>query len=75
MFNPFRKQLPPPESGRTLRAVLPTYVTDKVVLSKAAPSIRNTYEIRLALLMAPEISVSFSRCDLVLWLRHPFGTY
>lgn len=62
MFNLFKKPLPPPplESERTPRAVLPTYVTDKVVvLSKAGPSIRNTYEIRLALFMAKSRNLRF----------------
>ena len=36
-----------------LRGVLPTYITDsEIVLSKRAPFIRNTYEVRLALFMA-----------------------
>jgi hypothetical protein len=42
------------------RAVLPTYVTDEqVVLCKAAPTIRNTYEIRLALFMAVQSGRTF----------------
>lgn len=62
MFNFFKKPLPPSplESQPTPRAVLPTYVTDKVVvLSKAGPSIRNTYEIRLALFMAKSRNLRF----------------
>jgi hypothetical protein len=43
-----------------LRGVLPTFVSDqKVVLCKAAPIIRNAYEIRLALYMAVKHSYSF----------------
>lgn len=42
------------------RAVLPTHLTDElVVLCKAAPSIRNAYEIRLALFMAVESGRTF----------------
>jgi hypothetical protein len=42
------------------RGILPTYVSDKqVVLSKAAPTIRNTYEIRLALFMASQSGRTF----------------
>jgi hypothetical protein len=42
------------------RAILPTYVSDKrVVLCKAAPTIRNTHEIRLALFMAVESGRTF----------------
>ncbi|SDN24499.1 hypothetical protein SAMN05216517_10990 [Janthinobacterium sp. OK676] len=62
MFNFFKKPLPPSplESQPKPRAVLPTYVTDKVVvLSKAGPSIRNTYEIRLALFMAKSRNLRF----------------
>ena len=43
-----------------LRGVLPTYVTDtKVILCKAAPKIRNAYEIRLALYMAVQSERQF----------------
>jgi hypothetical protein len=36
-----------------LRAILPTYVTEKlIVLCKNAPAVRNAYEIRLALFFA-----------------------
>jgi hypothetical protein len=42
------------------RAILPTYVTDeKVILCKAAPTIRNAYEIRLALFMAVQSGREF----------------
>jgi hypothetical protein len=42
------------------RGVLPTYVTDKqVILCKAAPTIRNAYEIRLALYMAVQSGREF----------------
>jgi hypothetical protein len=42
------------------RGILPTYVTDqRVVLCKAAPTIRNTYEIRLALFMAVQSKRTF----------------
>ncbi len=42
------------------RAVLPTYVTDKlVVLGKNCSIIRNTYEIRLALFMAKSKNLRF----------------
>ena len=45
---------------RVPRGVLPTYVTDNlVVLSKAAPVLRNTYEIRLALYMATSKGLGF----------------
>lgn len=45
---------------RKLRGVLPTFVSDEaVVLSKASPSIRNTYEIRLALYMAVSRKLRF----------------
>ncbi len=38
---------------RIPRGVLPTYLTDReLVLCKAAPTVHNTYEIRLALFMA-----------------------
>lgn len=62
MFNFFKKSLPPLplESQLAPRGVLPTYVTEKVVvLSKAGPSIRNTYEIRLALFMAKSRNLRF----------------
>jgi hypothetical protein len=43
---------PPPSEGLA-RGVLLTHITDdSAVLCKAAPSIRNTYEIRLGLFMA-----------------------
>lgn len=42
------------------RGILPTYVTDQqVVLCKAAPMIRNAYEIRLALFMAVQSKRTF----------------
>ena len=61
MFSFFkRKPNPPPASG-VPRGVLPTYVTnDSAVLSKAAQTIRNTYEIRLALYMAKSKGLRFS---------------
>ncbi|WP_158886664.1 hypothetical protein [Rhodanobacter sp. L36] len=47
-------------AGRKPRGVLPTYVTDTmVVLSKASPAVRNTYEIRLALYMAKSRNLRF----------------
>ena len=43
-----------------LRGILPTFVTDdQVILCKAAPTIRNAYEIRLALFMAMQSGRSF----------------
>ena len=40
-------------TDKTPRGVLPTYVTkEEVILCKSSPSIRNTYEIRLALYFA-----------------------
>jgi hypothetical protein len=43
-----------------LRGILPTFVTDQqVVLCKAAPAIRNAYEIRLALFMAVQSGRAF----------------
>src|SRR6266850_1806971 len=59
MFGLFkRRNKPSPE--RKPRGVLPTYVTnDSVVLSKAAPLIRNAYEIRLALYMAKSRNLRF----------------
>lgn len=60
MFDLFRKKAAAPPQGGVPRAVLPTYVTDKlVVLSKAAPNIRNTYEVRLALYMAKSRNLRF----------------
>lgn len=62
MFGLFKKKSAPqpPVAERTPRGVLPTYVTDAmVVLSKAAPAIRNTYEIRLALFMAKSRNLRF----------------
>jgi hypothetical protein len=48
------------QTERLPRGILPTYVTDKlVVLSKAAPMLRNTYEIRLALYMAESKGLRF----------------
>ncbi len=55
------------DSGKTgsaqkeqARAVLPSYVTDKlVVLSKASLRVRDTYEIRLALFMAASKGLQF----------------
>jgi hypothetical protein len=48
------------QTERLPRGILPTYVTDKlVVLSKAAPTLRNTYEIRLALYMAKSKGLRF----------------
>src|SRR5436309_981683 len=42
------------------RGILPTSVTDQqVILCKAAPTIRNTYEIRLALFMAAQSGRTF----------------
>jgi hypothetical protein len=42
------------------RGILPTYVTEQqVVLCKAAPTIRNAYEIRLALFMAIQSKRTF----------------
>lgn len=42
------------------RGILPTYVTDsQVILCKAAPKIRNAYEIRLALFMAVQSGRQF----------------
>jgi hypothetical protein len=42
------------------RGILPTHVTDQqVVLCKAAPAIRNAYEIRLALFMAVQSGRTF----------------
>jgi hypothetical protein len=60
MFSFFkRKPSSPPASGIP-RGVLPTYVTnDSAVLSKAAKTIRNTYEIRLALYMAKSKGLRF----------------
>ena len=44
-----------------LRGVLPTYVTnDTVILSKAGPVVRNTYEIRLALFLAKSKNLTFT---------------
>jgi hypothetical protein len=44
----------------TIRGVLPTFVTDnQVILCKAAPTIRNAYEIRLALFMAVQSGRAF----------------
>ncbi len=56
-----KKTVPQPATvERTPRSILPTYVTDAmVVLSKAAPTIRNTYEIRLALFMAKSRELRF----------------
>ena len=60
MFNMFRKKSESKPPRRTPRAVLPTFVTSElIVLSKASPSIRNTYEIRLALYMAVSRGLRF----------------
>jgi hypothetical protein len=43
-----RKPSPPPQEQRRPRGCLPTYVTkDRVILSKAATRLRDSYEIRL----------------------------
>ena len=60
MFNMFRKKAEPQPIQRKPRGVLPTYATNEVVvLSKASPTIRNTYEIRLALYMAVSRGLRF----------------
>jgi hypothetical protein len=56
----FKRKAAPAVAERRLRAVQPTYVTkDIVVLSKVAPIVRNTYEIRLALYMAKSKGMRF----------------
>ena len=53
MFGLFKTKAQQKESEPRSRGVQPTYVTDdSVVLCKASPTIRNAYEIRLALFMA-----------------------
>jgi len=53
MFGLFKSKPQQKKSEPCPRGVLPTCVTDdSVVLCKASPTIRNTYEIRLALFMA-----------------------
>ena len=60
MFNMFRKKTEPEAIERKPRGVLPTYATNEiVVLSKASPAIRDTYEIRLALFMAVSRGLRF----------------
>ncbi|WP_157499641.1 hypothetical protein [Lysobacter sp. Root983] len=60
MFSVFRKTSESKAVDRTPRGVLPTFMTDElVVLSKASPTIRNTYEIRLALYMAVSRGLRF----------------
>ena len=60
MFGIFKRKSERPDVERRPRGILPTYVTkDVVVLSKVAPIVRNTYEIRLALYMATSKGLKF----------------
>jgi hypothetical protein len=60
MFDILRRKSKDVAPERKLRGVLPTFVSDElVVLSKASPTIRNTYEIRLALYMAVSRKLRF----------------
>lgn len=60
MFKLFKRKPSPPSPEPIFRGCLPTYVTDDaLVLSKVAPSIRNSYEIRLALYMAKLKGLNF----------------
>lgn len=53
MFKLFKRRPTEAAPKSIARGCLPTFVTDNaVILSKIAPSIRNTYEIRLTLFMA-----------------------
>src|SRR5438093_8973884 len=61
----FKSKTPEKNTEPRPRGVLPTYVThDAVVLCKASPTIRNAYEIRLALFMA-----STRKCRFILAVR------
>src|SRR5215831_372119 len=53
MFSSFKRKPLDRKTEPRPRGVQPTYVTgDSVILCKASPTVRNAYEIRLALYMA-----------------------